>query len=74
MSNDAPDPFGQTNAQGDLFAGEGSAATPRQLDTSKLRRRLQAMLAETNAGKNAAEHTPAADPASHTSPAPRERG
>lgn len=72
MSKDAPDPFGQ--AQGDLFAGEDAAEAPRQLDTSKLRRRLQAMLAEAPAGESAAKTTPAAAPPSRPSPASRERG
>jgi len=57
MDRDAPDLFGHSPAQGDLF-GDASAAPAPQVDTAKVRRRLLAMLAQARAAQKGLPWTP----------------
>lgn len=52
MSGDAPDLFGYSPAQGDLFKSEAPAARPQlRVDPDVIRLRLQKMLAEARAAR-----------------------
>ena len=59
MTQDTPDLFRHSPAQGDLFAGEGSGArqTP-QVDPDVIRRRLEALLAALRATRTGSPWTP----------------
>ncbi|GLI93287.1 hypothetical protein [Methylocystis echinoides] len=51
MTDDAPDLFGHTPPQGDLFGGDSPAATPK-VDPAAIRLRLQAMLDDIRAARD----------------------
>ena len=55
MSDDTPDLFGHTRAQGDLFAGAAPRADRPRVDPERVRHALRAMLAEL---KSAREGSP----------------
>ena len=51
MTSKAPDLFGWTPAQGDLFGDTAPVSTAPQVDPEIVRRRLHAMLAEVRAAE-----------------------
>jgi hypothetical protein len=59
MSGDAPDLFGYSPAQGDLFKGKAPTARPQpRVDPDVIRLRLQKMLAEARAAREGSPWPP----------------
>lgn len=58
MTDNAPDLFGHTPAQGDLFGRAAPAAAAPKVDPAEIRLRLLAMLAEARAARNGAPWSP----------------